>query len=65
MVAVVATSVTYTFQSERKLAYDMMLKQTESTAAFYLDNLNMWMVLDEMEDRSILQEKMQQQEGII
>ncbi|MEH6811520.1 MAG: hypothetical protein V7677_03215 [Motiliproteus sp.] len=43
----------------------MMLKQTESTAAFYLDNLNMWMVLDEMEDRSILQEKMQQQEGII
>jgi len=64
-VVVVCTSVAYTFYSERKLAFDMMLHQTKTTAYFYLDNLNIMMVNDEMEDREILQDKMLAQPGII
>ncbi|WP_210397898.1 methyl-accepting chemotaxis protein [Motiliproteus sediminis] len=62
---VVLASLAYTYHSERKLAFDMILDRTQSTAEFYLDNLNMWMVLDEMADREILQDKMLAQPGIL
>lgn len=64
-VLVVAVSLVNIFRSERQLAFDMMLSQTEMTAYFYLDNLNVMMINDEMEDRDILQNKMLSQKGII
>ncbi len=64
-ILVVAVSLVNTFRSERQLAFDMILSQTEMTAYFYLDNLNVMMINDEMEDRDILQNKMLSQKGII
>ncbi|MEH6470127.1 MAG: HAMP domain-containing methyl-accepting chemotaxis protein [Halopseudomonas sp.] len=62
---VVSISLLNTFRSERQLAFDMILSQSEMTAFFYLDNLNIMMINDEMEDRDILQNKMMEQKGII
>ncbi len=62
---IISGTLAFTFKSERKLAFDMMLHQTETTAYFYLDNLNLMMVNDEMEDRDILQSKMLEQPDII
>ncbi len=64
-VVVVSGSVAVTYKNERQLAFDMMLQQTSMTAYFYLDNLNIMMVNDEMEDRDLLQNKMMEQPGII
>ena len=64
-ILVVSVSLYNTFKSERELAFDMILSQTEMTAFFYLDNLNVMMINDEMEDRDILQNKMMEQKGII
>lgn len=64
-VMVASISLLSTFRSERKLAFDMMLSQTEMTAYFYLDNLNIMMINDEMEDRDLLQNKMMAQKGIV
>jgi len=64
-ILVVSVSLLNTFRSERQLAFDMILSQAEMTAFFYLDNLNIVMINDEMEDRDILQTKMMQQKGII
>lgn len=62
---ILSSSITYTFISQRQLAYDMMVRQTEMTAHFYVDNINLLMVNDEMDDRDIVQNKMMQQPGIL
>ena len=58
-------SLWYTFISQRELAHNMMKRQTEMTAHFYVDNINLLMVNDEMDHRDIVQNKMMEQPGIV
>ena len=62
---IMATSIRYTYLSQHELAYKIMQGQAKMTAQFYVDNMNMMMINDEMEDRGIIQDKMLEQPGII